>query len=140
MVQWLEDNPLTDVSDVEYLRKLVLEKKNNCVKELDQVQLDNVKLAKSWTGAAPFMRLIHCFIDNDAIKEAFMHRNEVDPTRMSMENRNSTKNRRQTLWEVLVAEKWNGETMQPFLQKLKQCRIFTQTCLQIVAPSCTGRL
>ena len=112
MIQWLEENPITEVSDVEYLRKLVLAKKNDCVQELDQERLDNAKLEKSWTGAIPFMRLIHCFIDNDAIKGAFMHRNGVDPTRMSMENRNSTNNRRQTLWE-LVAEKWNDPMFSP---------------------------
>jgi hypothetical protein len=112
MIQWLDDNPITDIADVEFLRKIVATKVKDCLEELDQEKIDNAKMEKSWTGSAPFMRLIHCFIDNDEIKSAFLHRNDVDSSRMTVENRNSVNKRKETVWEM-VAAKWNDQMFFP---------------------------
>jgi hypothetical protein len=62
--------------------------------------------SKRWQGESPYLRLIHCIIDHDEIKMAFLRRHDLSSSCMEVENRNSVSKQNKTVWE-LVSEKWN---------------------------------
>ncbi|KAG7347941.1 hypothetical protein IV203_016646 [Nitzschia inconspicua] len=68
-------------------------------------QLERDATSSNWTGKDPYLRLIHCIVD-DSIKESF--RNDIQPGRMSIENRN----REKTVWEA-IADLWNDPGFAP---------------------------
>ena len=64
----------------------------------------------SWTGPVPYLRLLHCIIDCDATREAFLRRNDV-MDRQELDARNSP-SRPDTGYER-IAKKWNDPTFNP---------------------------
>ena len=84
----------------------MLFKKQIATAAFDGKRAEKDLLEKNWTGNYPYLRLIHCLIDNDDIKRAFLYRNDVDSTRMTEENRNSVDKCQKTVWELL-SDKWN---------------------------------
>lgn len=63
-----------------------------------------------WRGPVPFLRLIHCLVDNDDIKSAFLRR-AIAQTRAQLDARNSLE-RAPTVYELL-ADKWNSPNFNP---------------------------
>ena len=116
LLKWLDDHPIIELDDVGFLMKTVALKKNilggnRCQKAEKEL------LEKSWVGKYPYLRLIHCLIESDEIKNAFLHRNDVDNTRMTVDNRNSVEKRRTTVWEM-IAREWNDPLFQPITEEL----------------------
>ncbi len=116
-LKYLDDNPIPAQDDVAFLKETVLLRRLQAYKTFDYQRAEKEKLEKGWTGKYPFLRLIHCIIDDDEIKRAFLHRNDVDSTRMTVENRNSVARRQKTVWE-LVSEKWNDPLFAPETEEL----------------------
>ena len=56
--------------------------------------------------------LIHAIVDNEKIKRAYIHRNNVPSDRMSIENRNTAEAKAANVWQR-VADKWNDITFAP---------------------------
>ena len=55
--------------------------------------------------------LIHCLIEDDAIKSAFIRRHN-SKDRMQLDSRNSAEKRDLTVWELMSA-KWNDREFNP---------------------------
>ena len=106
LLKWLDDNPITAADDVAFLKATVEYKRQNAVEAFDAAKAEKELLERNWTGKYPYLRLIHSIVDSDEIKKAFLHRNDIDTTRMTVENRNLVDKRSKTVWE-LVALKWN---------------------------------
>ena len=105
------------VSDIEFLKKVVAFKKQNSIEGLDAQRAEKELLERGWHGSAPYLCLIHCLVDCDIIKHSLVHRNDIDMTRMTVENRNLVAKRQRTVWE-LVSTKWNDPTFGPETEEL----------------------
>ncbi len=58
------------------------------------------------------MRLIHCLVDIDDIKRAYLRRNDIPKGRLHLDNRNSVDKRARTVCEM-IADQFNDETFSP---------------------------
>ena len=68
----------------------------------------DAQLIGNWVGKYPYLRLIHCIVDNDDIKDAFIHRNKTTRGRSEIENRNHTV----SVWSK-IADTWNNPSDLP---------------------------
>ena len=64
----------------------------------------------SWTGSVPYLRLVHCIIDCDVTREAFLRRNDVMDGQ-ELDARNSPS--RPDTGYKRIAKKWNDPTFNP---------------------------
>lgn len=112
VLDWLDENPITSVDDVAFLEKTVTHTKQTALDAFAASKAEKASIDVNWTGKYPYLRLIHCLIDDDDIKEAYLHRHDVDTTRMTVENRNSVDKRPPTVWEMISA-KWNDKNFEP---------------------------
>jgi hypothetical protein len=62
----------------------------------------------NWTGQLPWLRLVHCLVDDEEIKKAYTRRFDIPSSRIYLDNRKSVDKRPRTVWELL-ADKWNNE-------------------------------
>ncbi len=62
------------------------------------------------------MRLIHCLVDNDRTKQAYLQRNDLDTSCLSLENRNSDI-REPTVFEM-ISDCWNDPCFEPLTEEL----------------------
>ena len=94
-MKYLCDHPISAASDISFLQAVISKRKgaaNDAEKEaasekrLLEVANAAAKKYKLWTGKYPYLRLIHAFVDNDAIKHAYIHCNDVPSGRMAVEN------------------------------------------------------
>jgi hypothetical protein len=104
---WLLDNPIQLEADVDFLRRTVEHHRQACQAAQLSTRAMEESLGMNWTGKIPYLRLIHCVVD-DFIKQAHQDRNNTQPGRMEVENRNSEKN----VWEKL-SDLWNNPEFQP---------------------------
>ena len=75
------------------------------------------KKYKSWTGKYPYLRLIHAIVDDDDIKRAYIHRNDIPSGRMAVENRNTPEAKAANVWQR-VADKWNDVSFAPVTESV----------------------
>ena len=121
ILEWLDSHPITGKADVEYLQRIVRERKK--VVEDAEIQRqasttnDNHDTNKNWTGTHAYLRLIHCLVDNDEIKRAYLHRYDNPPGRLHIDNRNSIEKRNKSVWE-LISDKFNDPTFTPVTEAL----------------------
>ena len=121
LMKWLEDHPIAAADDVSFLKKevanmarVVINAKKEKNKEKEQL-LDlegSATKYKSWTGRAPYLRLIHTLIDHDDIKAAYIHRGDIPSGRMAVENRNTEEAKAASVWQMM-ADKWNDKDFSP---------------------------
>lgn len=110
IIQWLDDHPISKKEDIKYLEKVIESHRKASHSAHAAAQLEREALESNWTGKYPYLRLIHCIID-DNIKESYLHRNDFDTTRMQVENRNSVV-REKTCWEK-ISDLWNNPEFLP---------------------------
>ena len=84
-----------------------MEASNAEIAEIDAQLLGN------WVGKYPHLRLIHCIVDNDDIKDAFIHQNKTTRVRLENENRNHT----ESVWSK-IADKWNDPQFEPVTEDM----------------------
>ena len=107
LLDWLDKHPISSEEEVSFLKTEVANKEKVAKESMEAAKAEAEMLeTKRWQGEAPYLRLIHCIVDNDNIKLAFLKRHDIASSRMVVENRNSISKRDKTVWE-LVAEKWN---------------------------------
>jgi hypothetical protein len=93
LTNWLRENVLMFMlSDMQYMQKHVKAYKtvlsNSLNKKKNRMNLDESIWGRSgWEGIVPNVRLIQ-IITSDSMKEAFIHRNDVD-TRLQLDSRNT---------------------------------------------------
>ena len=87
--QFLDDNPITNADEFSFLKRKIEEHKviQEAAKAARSMEVD--ASGKNWVGKVPYLRLIHCLVDDDAIKMAYLRRHDIDSTRTALDNRNS---------------------------------------------------
>jgi len=101
LLEWLNKNPITKALDVTFIRT----ETDRLLCCLTEQQEEQARISQGqWRGSVPMLRLIHCLVDNDDIKGAFLRRADVH-TRREIDARNSDV-RDPTVWEMM-ADKWN---------------------------------
>lgn len=117
LLEWLDSHPICAEDDIEYLRATV----NNRKKEVeDTTQFsasNNTAEQRNWTGKQPHLRLIHCLIDNDEVKQAYLRRNDIPQGRLHIDNRNSVEKRNKSVWEMM-ADQFNDPDFNPVTEEL----------------------
>jgi hypothetical protein len=72
-ISW-EDNGITDAAiDVLYVSEELSRRKALMMEGINAIEEQNAALEGRWSGSQPMLRLIHCLIDDDSIKSAFLH-------------------------------------------------------------------
>jgi hypothetical protein len=112
LLAWLDFHPIELPSDIAYLTGIVANRKALVRVYIEQQPDSGAGDSRNWKGKMPYLRLIHCLVDNDQIKHAFLHRNDIDSSRLHLDNRNSVTKRAATVWEML-SEKFNDDTFTP---------------------------
>ena len=100
--EWLNNHPINDPNDVAFLKAEIFKQRSLVQAAHDAKQAETDALEKQWRGKYPFLRLIHCIVDNDDAKRAFLQRNNLPSDRLSIENRNSTANRERDVWDTCI--------------------------------------
>jgi hypothetical protein len=73
-LKWLDDHPITEIDNIEFLKKVVAFKKQNSIEGLDAQRAEKELHERGWHGSSPYLHLIHCLVDSDIIKNAFCTR------------------------------------------------------------------
>jgi hypothetical protein len=71
----------------------------------------NAALEGRWTGKVPILWSIHCLIEDDAMKSAFIRRHNSKDG-IQLDNQNSTEKRDPTVWG-LISLKWSDCEFNP---------------------------
>ena len=84
------------VRDVSFLQAEILKRKDAAKEAEKEAAIEKRLLAevadkgakkyKLWTGKYPYLQLIHAIVDNDDIKHAYIHCNNIPSGRMAVEN------------------------------------------------------
>lgn len=118
---WLDANAICTPADVAYLQatyaRVHLDAVNAAQEAVDERRLLSAASAivanrgLSWIHKAPYIRLIHCLIDSDEIRSAFLRRNTFARTRLELDGRNAA-DAPLSCWEMM-AILWNDPTFCP---------------------------
>ena len=73
----------------------------------------------NWTGQYPYLRLMHCLVDHDDMKHAFLHRHDLNGDRGTIDGRNSDECRDISVWEM-IADKWNDKDYEPVTEVISE--------------------
>ena len=85
MLKWLDDNPVTDTNNVQFLMDTV------CVPRAATERIAEAKAeAKefedksggAWYGPLPMLRLIMALVDSDEIRQVYITRNDISNERI----------------------------------------------------------
>lgn len=103
VMDWLRTHPIDDDADVTYIEEKVAEFKTNLHENALREGMLRTKQANhnvSWSGAVPYLRLIHCLVDHEDIRRAF-------------EQSLGTSPQSRPIVYDLLANKWNDENYNP---------------------------
>jgi hypothetical protein len=95
--KWLSDNPIQEEPDIDFLTRALEHHRHVCIAVQSSNVTEQEGLALNWSGNVPFLRLIHCVVD-DSIVDAYRNRDMVQPGRIEVENRNSSV-REENVWQ-----------------------------------------
>lgn len=113
LTDWLLDHPVTDSTDVLYLKaaeksfRQLLVDANTEAQELEN-NARSVRGGNQWDHDT-FLRVYHCIVD-DRVKPLYLRRNEV-LSRQALDARNNAG--RPPTWTEAVAELYNDDTFEP---------------------------
>jgi hypothetical protein len=116
--EWLIDNPIVPSGDVQFIRLTVrdfvaLAEATAAKAQVLQLATSAWSSAASWRGTVPYIRLILCLVEDELIRNAYLHRLDA-LSRTQLDARNSVEQREQDVHEML-ADKWNDRTFNPIL-------------------------
>jgi hypothetical protein len=118
LTKWLNDNPVSSVDDVLFIRKVVQSTIDECSQALAEGLAPTVASATTdttalgqWRGNTPYLRLIMCLVVDDRIRNAYLHRGDA-MSRTELDSRNSDEVREATVFEM-IADKWNDVSFTP---------------------------
>ena len=111
LVEWLNTWPLTDQECIKFLTGEAKRVETVLQAALDEGRETALAVQHgAWTGAIPYLRLIHCLVDCDATRMAYLKRHEA-MTREELDAVNSPL-RPKSGFEV-IADKWNDPEFNP---------------------------
>jgi hypothetical protein len=100
-MQWLNDNPVTEDDDVNFLIKTV-DMNTTLAFQASVGRKNNEAALYDWKGKIPMLRLVEALVQNDDAKRAFLTRCNIDPGRHAMNGWHSIEKRAVTVWEILL--------------------------------------
>jgi hypothetical protein len=106
-LQFLMEHPITGDNEISFLTKKAKEV-IQLLQEASTPEEDDNSL-KKWVGQLPYLRLIHCLLDDD-VKDKWIHRNDPK-TIQQIDARNSTA-REENAFEA-IARLWNDQNFKP---------------------------
>jgi hypothetical protein len=110
-VQWLQVHPVVDRQDKLFLKNEVHRLKGIILNAQQEQRDEEARQAGGqWRGRIPYIRLMLCLTEEDAIKSAFLRRADAR-TRLELDARKSDV-RPPTVFE-LIANKWNDKDCNP---------------------------
>ncbi|KAG7339920.1 hypothetical protein IV203_024970 [Nitzschia inconspicua] len=119
---WLKANPITGEADVAFLFKRAKEIKQIVVAGNNPTQKtvaavnsssDTTKHGNKWFGPLPYLRLIHCLLEDD-IKEQWIHRNDPQSIQeIDAAHRRSGVNFGEETAFEMIANRWNSPDFNP---------------------------
>ena len=101
---WLDNNPVTDDGEREYLLDAVNERIGASTRAEAEKAVVSALFNKKWVGKEPILWLIHALVDNNEIKQAYLERFDVPSDRMVIENRNTPETRAACCWAMMAAK------------------------------------
>ena len=111
LVEWLTTWPIHDDSCVDFLKTEAHRVESFLQASLDESRENALAMQHgAWVGPIPYLRLIHCLVDCDATRVAFLKRNDVKE-REELDSANSPI-RLKTGYEIIAA-KWNDPGFNP---------------------------
>jgi hypothetical protein len=78
IVGWLDTHPVNGGKDVDYLTRIVANRKALATQIAQQQDNASNGGEKFWTGKYPYLCLIHCLVDNDKTKRLYLQRNKIE--------------------------------------------------------------
>ena len=115
-LNWLNQNPITDEQDKDYVltqMKTFMNASSNLAGTDD-----SSPKSKHWKGSLPFLRLIHCLVDNDEVREAFQ-RSFTVLSRKELDGRKNPETQKACPWE-LISKYFNSASFNPKSTKYPQ--------------------
>jgi hypothetical protein len=111
LLEWLNDWPILDHRCVQFLTAEASRVRSVLESAINESNETAVAMQHgAWSGPTPYLRLIHCIIDNEKARSAYLKRNAVK-TREELDATNSP-NKGNTAFEV-IAEVWNDPSFNP---------------------------
>ena len=111
MLQWLNDNPVTEDDDVDFLINTV-DMRKTLASQASIARKNNEAALVHWRGKIPVLRLVQALVQNDEAKRAFLTCRNIDPGRHAVDGRLSVEKRPVTVWEILL-DWWNDPDFNP---------------------------
>ena len=112
---WLNDNPVTNATDLKFVRGEVMNFKTNLENFTSQraksKDLANSEGAGNWSGMAPFLRMIHATLEDDQSRLQYQKSFDIS-TREQVDGRHNAATKKVDVWER-VAELWNNSDFKP---------------------------
>lgn len=100
-----EEETISAPEDISFFQTEIATEKAFAIQLLSTASLESNQLVGDkdapWTGNIPILRLIHCIIDEDRNKRAYLVREKLSSSRMQVENRNSVV-REPNVWELMT--------------------------------------
>jgi hypothetical protein len=84
VLEWLDNNPVTNEEDVTFLTQKVTEHKTIVEEAATVARNDAEQLERQWSGKNPYLRLIHALVDHDDAKRLFLVRYDLDNSRLQV--------------------------------------------------------
>ncbi len=89
MLKWLDDNPVTDTNDVQFLMDTV-RVRQAATKRIAEAKAEakefEDKSGGAWYGLLPMLCLIMALVDSDEIRQAYITRNDISNERIVLDN------------------------------------------------------
>jgi hypothetical protein len=116
--KWLEENPITDLVDVAFLKREETNFRQSLQAALDEElnlsQQNRTRESASWTTCDPYLRLYHSLIDDEVV-DAFISCHAV-MDRPELDARNSLE--RPPTFEETIAKKFNNPDFEPITRAI----------------------
>lgn len=106
LIEWLVANPISNEQDICFLRTrmTVFISEAKAVSNMNDV-------SRYWSGDIPNLRLIHCLIDFEDVRTAFLNSFNTK-TRLEVDGRNTLNSMKKCPWKM-ISDKWNDESYNP---------------------------
>ncbi len=108
---WLDMHPISDWSDLTFLRAKILARLDIVTKAVEQKRSKEQKLLTSdgnnWYGNDPILHLIHT-LDETEIRRLYINRHDLLNECMVLDNAKLVEKREETVWQKM-ARMWNNE-------------------------------
>ena len=112
LIEWLNDWPIIDPACVEFLTAEATRVHDIMQSAINESRENLLAMQHgAWCGQTPYLRLVHCIIDSDASRSAYLRRNEVK-TREQIDATNSPLLCK-TAYDKVIAECWNNPDFNP---------------------------